>query len=254
MARQAVARQSELPVRWCLTPRGELLNAVQQLYGVGAETFDALIAAGGGGTDDLHLRDEANVIDDEDEDASVVKFVNQIIREALAQKATDIHVEPQPDSLRIRYRIDGFLHEIPVPENIKQLQASVIARIKVMSKLDIAEKRLPQDGRIHLKAEGQSIDVRVACIPSVEGESMSLRLLGQERFTLDRLGLSEAHRQPSSCCSQSPMASCSSPARRVRGNRPRSTPSSRSSTACTAASSPSKIRWKTSCPASCRSR
>jgi type II secretory ATPase GspE/PulE/Tfp pilus assembly ATPase PilB-like protein len=107
----------------------------------------------------------------------------------------DIHVEPQPDSLRIRYRIDGFLHEIPVPENIKSLQASVIARIKVMSKLDIAEKRLPQDGRINLKAEGQSIDVRVACIPSVEGESMSLRLLGQERFTLDRLGLSEELRE-----------------------------------------------------------
>ena len=195
LARQAVARHSELPVEWCLTPRSELLNAVQQLYGVGAETFDALIAAGGGGLDDQHLRDEANVIDDEDEDASVVKFVNQIIREALSQKATDIHVEPQPDSLRIRYRIDGFLHEIPVPENIKSLQASVIARIKVMSKLDITEKRLPQDGRINLKAEGQSIDVRVACIPSVEGESISLRLLGQERFTLSRLGLSEEHRE-----------------------------------------------------------
>jgi len=195
MARQAVARQAELPVKWCLTPRTELLNAVQQLYGVGADTFDALLAARGANSDDLHLRDEANVIDGEDEEASVVKFVNQIIREALAQKATDIHVEPQPDNLRIRYRIDGFLHEIPVPENIKQLQASVIARIKVMSKLDIAEKRLPQDGRIHLKADGQSIDVRVACIPSVEGESISLRLLGQERFTLDRLGLNEAHRQ-----------------------------------------------------------
>lgn len=195
MTKQAVARITLMPVKWCLTPRSELLNSVQQLYGVGAETFDALIAAGGGGTEDQHLRDEANVIDDEDEDASVVKFVNQIIREALAQKATDIHVEPQPDSLRIRYRIDGFLHEIPVPENIKSLQASVIARIKVMSKLDIAEKRLPQDGRINLKAEGQSIDVRVACIPSVEGESISLRLLGQERFTLDRLGLSEEHRE-----------------------------------------------------------
>jgi general secretion pathway protein E len=109
LARQAVARHSELPVRWCLTPRTELLNAIQQLYGVGADTFDALIASRGGSMDDLHLRDEANIIDDEDEDASVVKFVNQIIREALAQKATDIHVEPQPDSLRIRYRIDGFL-------------------------------------------------------------------------------------------------------------------------------------------------
>ncbi|MBB5030942.1 GspE/PulE family protein [Prosthecobacter vanneervenii] len=195
ITKQAVARVSQLPVKWCLTPRTELLNAVQQLYGVGADTFDALIAAGGGGTDDQHLRDEANVIDDEDEDASVVKFVNQIIREALAQKATDIHVEPQPDSLRIRYRIDGFLHEVPVPENIKSLQSSVIARIKVMSKLDIAEKRLPQDGRINLKADNQSIDVRVACIPSVEGESISLRLLGQERFTLDRLGLSDELRE-----------------------------------------------------------
>jgi type II secretory ATPase GspE/PulE/Tfp pilus assembly ATPase PilB-like protein len=195
IARQAVARQAELPVKWCLSPRNELLSAVQQLYGVGADTFDALLDARGANADDLHLRDEANVIDAEDEEASVVKFVNQIIREALAQKATDIHIEPQPDNLRIRYRIDGFLHEIPVPENIKQLQASVIARIKVMSKLDIAEKRLPQDGRIHLKADGQSIDVRVACIPSVEGESISLRLLGQERFTLDRLGLNKAHRQ-----------------------------------------------------------
>lgn len=195
MTRQAVARQSTLPVRWCLSPRTEVLSAIQQLYGVGADTFESLIESRGATSIDQHLRDEANVIDDEDEDASVVKFVNQIIREALAQRATDIHVEPQPDSLRIRYRIDGFLHEVPVPENIKALQASVIARIKVMSKLDIAEKRLPQDGRIHLKAEGQSIDVRVACIPSVEGESISLRLLGQERFTLDRLGLSDEHRQ-----------------------------------------------------------
>jgi len=195
MTRQAVARQSPLPVQWFLSPRSEVLSAIQQLYGVGADTFESLIESRGAAAIDQHLRDDANVIDDEDEDASVVKFVNQIIREALVQKATDIHVEPQPDNLRIRYRIDGFLHEIPVPENIKALQASVIARIKVMSKLDIAEKRLPQDGRIHLKAEGQSIDVRVACIPSVEGESISLRLLGQERFTLDRLGLNEEHRK-----------------------------------------------------------
>jgi general secretion pathway protein E len=81
-----------------------------------------------------------------------------------------------------------------VPENIKALQASVLARIKVMAKLDIAEKRLPQDGRINLKLEGQSIDVRVACIPSVEGESISLRLLGQEKFTLEKLGLTEDYR------------------------------------------------------------
>ncbi|MFZ4763854.1 MAG: GspE/PulE family protein [Roseimicrobium sp.] len=194
MARQAVARTVPMPVRWQLAPRDELLRALQGFYGVGADTFDDLMKSRDLDEDDAHLRDEANVIDADDAEASVVKFVNQIIREALAQRATDIHVEPLHDNLRIRYRIDGVLHEVPVPENIKALQASVLARIKVMSKLDIAEKRLPQDGRINLKMEGQSIDVRVACIPSVEGESISLRLLGQERFTLEKLGLAADYR------------------------------------------------------------
>ena len=117
----------------------------------------------------------------------MVKFVNQIIREALDQQATDIHVEPMEDKLRLRYRIDGRLKELPVPDNIKQLQQSVLARLKVMAKLDIAERRLPQDGRINLQIAGQFIDVRVATIPSVEGESISLRLLGQQKFTLERL-------------------------------------------------------------------
>lgn len=194
MARQAVARNVTMPVRWQLSPRDELLRALQGFYGVGADTFDDLMKSRDLDADDAHLRDEANVIDATDADASVIKFVNQIIREALAQRATDIHVEPLADNLRIRYRIDGVLHETPVPENIKALQASVLARIKVMAKLDIAEKRLPQDGRINLKLEGQSIDVRVACIPSVEGESISLRLLGQERFTIEKLGLTPDYR------------------------------------------------------------
>ena len=160
-----------------------MLRAIQEFYGVGADTFEDILKHRDADFDDAHLRDEANVIDADDAEASVVKFVNQIIREALDQRATDIHVEPLQDSLRIRYRIDGVLHEVPVPENIKALQGSVLARVKVMAKLDIAEKRLPQDGRINLKLENQSIDVRVATIPSVEGESISLRLLGQERFT-----------------------------------------------------------------------
>ncbi len=192
VARQSVARRVNMPVRWCLTPQAEVVAGLQTLYGVGAETFEDLIKSREGNV--TEQSDEANVIDDDSPDASVVKFVNQIIREALAQRATDIHVEPQPDSLRIRYRVDGVLHEVPVPENIKSLQSSVIARIKIMSKLDVAERRLPQDGRINLKTDGQFIDVRVACIPSVEGESMSLRLLGQERFTLGKLGLAEDYR------------------------------------------------------------
>lgn len=194
MARQAVARTVSLPVRWCLAPREEVLRSIQAFYGVGADTFDDIMKSRDMDADDSHLRDEANIIDADDAEASVVKFVNQVIREALLQRATDIHVEPVQDNLRIRYRIDGVLHEVPVPENIKSLQASVLARIKVMARLDIAEKRLPQDGRINLKLDNQSIDVRVACIPSVEGESISLRLLGQERFTLAKLGLNTEYR------------------------------------------------------------
>ncbi|MGC4013621.1 MAG: ATPase, T2SS/T4P/T4SS family [Luteolibacter sp.] len=124
-----------------------------------------------------------------------MKFVNQIIREALDQHATDIHVEPLADNLRIRYRIDGRLLEVTVPENIKALQSSVIARLKIMSRLDIAERRLPQDGRINLQFEGQTIDVRVATVPTVEGESVSLRLLNQQKFNLEKLGMEHFVRQ-----------------------------------------------------------
>ncbi len=194
LAKQAVARTVPFAVRWCLAPRGEVLRAIQDFYGVGADTFDAILKTRDVDLADDHLRDEANIIDGGDAEASVVNFVNQIIREALKQRATDIHLEPVNDSLRIRYRIDGVLHEVPVPESIKSLQSSVLARVKVMAKLDIAEKRLPQDGRINLKLENQSIDVRVATIPSVEGESISLRLLGQERFTIERLGLAPDYR------------------------------------------------------------
>lgn len=195
VARQAVSRLVPMGVRWHLAPRAEILRGIQSFYGVGADTFDDLLKSRDLDHDDAHLHDEANIIDADDAEASVVKFVNQIIREALGQRATDIHVEPLHDNLRIRYRVDGELHEVPVPENIKALQASLLARIKVMAKLDIAEKRIPQDGRINLKLDNQSIDVRVACIPSVEGESISLRLLGQERFTLDKLGLTPDYRE-----------------------------------------------------------
>ena len=189
VARQSVARDVDAAVRWCLAPRKRLLTALRDFYGVGADVFDEILKGREVDAADFEQRDEANIIDADDEEATVVKFVNQIIREALEQHATDIHVEPMEDTLRLRYRIDGRLRELPVPENIKALQQSVLARLKVMAKLDIAERRLPQDGRINLQIGAQFIDVRVATIPSVEGESISLRLLGQEKFTLDRLRL-----------------------------------------------------------------
>ncbi len=191
VARQAVAQELELPIDWCMASRRRLHEALRRLYGVGADTFEQILE--GRDFDYEHLtdsEDEANVIDnDDDEEASVVKFVNQIIREALDQRATDIHVEPLSNNLRIRYRIDGRLIEVTVPENIKALQSSVIARLKIMARLDIAERRIPQDGRINLQFEGQTIDVRVATVPTVEGESVSLRLLNQQKFNLDKLGM-----------------------------------------------------------------
>ena len=190
VARQAAAQELNLPIDWCMASRRRIHESLRRLYGVGADTFEQILEGRDLDYERLESHDEANVIDkDDDEEASVVKFVNQIIREALDQHATDIHVEPLSTNLRIRYRIDGKLVEVTVPENIKALQSSVIARLKIMSRLDIAERRMPQDGRINLQFEGQTIDVRVATVPTVEGESVSLRLLNQEKFSLDKLGM-----------------------------------------------------------------
>ena len=183
------------PVKWVLVSRAQLLRAVKTLYGVGAETFDELLKARGGSLDDL-LTDKELVsdINANDPEASVVKFVNQIIREAIAERATDIHVEPLENDLRIRYRIDGILHEAAVPQQLRVLQNSIISRLKVMARMDIAEKRLPQDGRINLSAGTMSIDVRVSTIPTVNGESISLRLLAgreKESFGFEKLDLDD---------------------------------------------------------------
>ncbi|RYD17703.1 MAG: type II/IV secretion system protein [Verrucomicrobiaceae bacterium] len=191
VARQAAAQELDLPIDWCMASRKRLYEALRRLYGVGADTFEQILEGRDFDYDQIENgEDEANVIDnDDDEEASVVKFVNQIIREALDQRATDIHVEPLATNLRIRYRVDGRLIEVAVPENIKALQSSVIARLKIMSRLDIAERRVPQDGRINLQFEGATIDVRVATVPTVEGESVSLRLLNQEKFNIAKLGM-----------------------------------------------------------------
>ena len=195
VTRQQVATSLRYPVIWHVGQRTQIVEGLQKLYGLGADTFERILRGRADwGSEDF--REEVTNLneEDEDEEASVVRFVNQIIRRGLEQRATDIHVEPQEDRLRIRYRIDGRLEELPVPENIKSLQSSVIARLKIMARLDIAEKRLPQDGRINLQMDGMPIDVRVATIPSVEGESVSLRLLGQQQVSLNRLGMTDTVR------------------------------------------------------------
>jgi general secretion pathway protein E len=189
LARQALASSLDRRIMYAMSTRTQIVQALRQGYGVGAETFEAILEDRVEDELGPDVEQETNVLDTDDSEASVVKFVNQFLREALEQRATDIHIEPLQDDLQIRYRIDGILHEVPVPPNIRVLQASVISRLKIMAHLDIAERRLPQDGRINLELDSQAIDVRVATIPSVAGESVSLRLLSRERFTFERLGL-----------------------------------------------------------------
>jgi general secretion pathway protein E len=190
--RQLVTQLLKKPAEWVLVPRAQLLRAMKTLYGVGAETFDEILKTNRG-FEVLHEGDTATDINADDPEASVVKFVNQVIREAIAERATDIHVEPLENDIRIRYRIDGILHEVAVPPQLRVLHAAIISRLKVMSHMDIAERRLPQDGRMNLHANNQEIDVRVSTIPTVNGESISLRLLarGGQQFGFQRLDLSE---------------------------------------------------------------
>ena len=120
MARQAAAQAIDMPIVWHMASRRRVHESLRKLYGVGADTFEQLLEGRDLDLDNLEMKDEASVIDEvEDEEASVVKFVNQIIREALDQKATDIHVEPLTENLRIRYRVDGGLIDIAVPDQIK---------------------------------------------------------------------------------------------------------------------------------------
>ena len=196
IGRQLASQLLKKPAEWVLVPRGQLLRAMKTLYGVGAETFDEILKTNRS-FEILQEGETATDISADDPEASVVKFVNQIIREAILERATDIHVEPLENDIRIRYRIDGILHEVAVPPQLRLLHSAIISRLKVMSHMDIAERRLPQDGRMNLHANNQEIDVRVSTIPTVNGESISLRLLarGGQHFGFSRLDLSKEHEQ-----------------------------------------------------------
>jgi general secretion pathway protein E/type IV pilus assembly protein PilB len=179
-----------------LAPSNEIERALKKLLGVGADTIQTLSAEAA----------ELQVIDareDEDldlahaaQDASIIRFVNQILTEAIESRATDVHVEPFEDQLRLRYRIDGVLVEANVPGSIRRFHAAIVSRIKILSHLDIAEKRLPQDGRIKLKISGREIDVRVSIIPMIHGEAVVLRILdrGDAMLGTEHLGMSARDR------------------------------------------------------------
>jgi type II secretion system protein E len=189
----ALRLASGFRVRLALSASADIAKTAKKLYGVGAETLDRMMQ-----DSRIDLAPEEDILKQDlsevDQEASVVKFVNQIIWEAYKDRSTDIHLEPQETDLRIRYRVDGVLHQTPVPPQLKRFQAAIISRIKVMANMDIAEKRLPQDGRISIRIQGEEIDVRVSTMPTVYGESVSLRLLMRRSglIGMDKLGLADS--------------------------------------------------------------
>jgi len=183
-----IATFTPQPVRWLLAPADRIRQLIIENYGVGAGSLDE--------SDALDV--EAPVDADEaDADAAVVRFVSDVITQAVEDGATDIHFEPQEGQLRIRYRVDGLLVAVPVPDNLLRFQDAIISRLKIMARLNISERRLPQDGRIAFKAGGDTLDIRVSTIPTIYAESVSLRLLNQkkEAFTLERIGMDAADQE-----------------------------------------------------------
>ena len=166
-------------VKSAVAPREEIEKAIKKYYGVGADAIEKMIEDGRYSVDEEFGAMTKIDVGEMGEEASIVRFVNQIIAEADHQGATDIHIEPQETELRIRYRIDGMLHKVDVPPQLNRLKSAIISRIKVMANLDIAEKRLPMDGRIGIRIGGQDIDIRVSTMPAAYGESISLRLLAK---------------------------------------------------------------------------
>ena len=174
----------------------EIQRTIRDLYGVGADTMEKILYD--------NQQDQENTVNletvslsanlgDDTIDASIIKFVNELILEAIQSNTTDIHIEPFEDQLRVRYRIDGILHQAPTPPSIRGFHSAIVSRIKIMANLNIAEKRLPQDGKIEASFGENKYDLRVSILPTPHGETVNLRILSRSSImlTLDQLGFLE---------------------------------------------------------------
>ncbi len=172
----------------------EIARLVKRHLGVGSETVEGLLAAADD-EDEIQLLDkiesDGSELSEMAQEASVIRLVNEILLEAVESRSSDVHIESQSDGLVIRYRIDGILHPQPVPPEINRFQAAIISRLKIMARLNIAEKRLPQDGRIKLRVHGREVDIRLSVIPMIHGEGLVMRILdkGSMKFDLQGLGM-----------------------------------------------------------------
>ena len=188
-AADAVRLAMGVPVRLHVGLRSEIDDLIERWYGQGRSAMGAIVETAdgeGSAVDDIeHLRDLAS-------EAPVIRLVNLVIQRAFELRASDIHIEPFENRLKVRYRVDGVLIEGESPP--ANLTAAVISRVKIMARLNIAERRLPQDGRIMLRVQGKELDLRVSTVPTAHGESVVMRLLDRDTVVFDfhRLGFTDA--------------------------------------------------------------
>ncbi|HVV71246.1 MAG TPA: GspE/PulE family protein [Verrucomicrobiae bacterium] len=174
----ALKSMTGLNLKPVLASSEAIQREMKKRLGVGADTIDTLGEESSFQVVDENPEEDTN-LDSAAEDASIIRFVNQVLRDAIELRASDIHLEPFEDEFRIRYRIDGVLQDVSVPAQLKRFQPAIVSRVKILSHLNIAEKRLPQDGRIKIRIEEAEVDIRVSVIPMLHGEAVVMRLLRQ---------------------------------------------------------------------------
>ena len=181
------------PIKPILARTSSILNTINRAYDLISETAETMVK--GMSEDDLgilatELEEPEDLLDATDEEAPIIRLVNSVLYQSVKQRASDIHIEPYERDLVVRFRIDGVLYDMVRPH--KRFQSSIASRVKIMAALNIAEKRLPQDGRIRIKMAGKDIDIRVSVVPTAHGERIVMRLLdrAQVLLPLDGIGMS----------------------------------------------------------------
>ncbi|MCZ6811356.1 MAG: ATPase, T2SS/T4P/T4SS family [Planctomycetota bacterium] len=184
-----------MSIELVLADERDIRKFIRTHYGVAGDTLDELAGQAEAPESEFAATDTDEI--EQAQEASVIKLVNDLLVEAIRERATDVHIEPYEDTLMIRYRIDGVLGHAGVPPTVNRFRNAIISRIKIMANLNIAEKRLPQDGRISLRHEGREYDLRVSVIPMLFGEGVVLRILNKsaKMFELKELGMTEANLQ-----------------------------------------------------------
>ncbi|MBN2301220.1 MAG: type II/IV secretion system protein, partial [Lentisphaerae bacterium] len=166
----------------------DITKSIKHFYGLGAETIDSIVDTK---ADETDMRSTDVSVESADE--GVVKFVNQIIFDAIRMNATDIHIEPFDNALRLRYRIDGILQNIPIPQGVAKLRKAISSCVKIMADMNIAERRKPHDGRINVRSGEDEFDLRVSILPTGHGETVNMRILNRKTMFIDleHLGLAQ---------------------------------------------------------------